>query len=144
MKTLDVINVYKVLNEAKLSKMDDSDKFKVIKAVRALRAIANDFEELVKDVQEKLKDESFAEMQAKAQKWQDEGEKTSLSIDERKSINQYFSDYSNKVDKCLKEEGEKDNELTFEKLTDEALDKLSSSNDWNVKTIIQVQDALCL
>ena len=144
MKTLDIISVYKVLNEAKLSKMDDSDKFKVIKAVRALRVITNDFEELVKDVQEKLKDESFEEMQAKAQKWQEEGEKTSISVEERKSINQYFNDYSNKVDKCLKEEGEKDNELTFEKLTDEAFDKLTASNDWNVKTIIQVQDALCL
>ena len=144
MKTLDIISVYKVLNEAKLSKMDDSDKFKVIKAVRALRSIANDFEELVKDVQEKLKDESFEEMQEKAKKWQEEGEKTSISVEERKSINQYFNDYSNKVDKCLKEEGEKDNELTFEKLTDEAFDKLTASNDWNVKTIIQVQDALCL
>lgn len=142
MKTKQVVEVYNTLNSAKLSKMDDKDKFLVIKAMRQLKPVFTAYEEFVKDAQEKLKGDDFEDVQTKARKWQEEGENTSLTIEERRNINIYLNDYSNKVNECLKEEVEKDNELTYEKISEEAFGKLIASNDFDVKTIMNLQDAL--
>lgn len=142
MKTKQVVEVYNTLNGAKLSKMEDKDKFLVIKAMRQLKPISTAYEEFVKDAQEKLKGDNFEDIQKKAQKWQEEGENTSLSLEERREINTYLNDYNNKVVECLKEEVEKDNELNYEKISEDAFGKLVSSNDFDVKTIMNLQDAL--
>lgn len=142
MKTKQVVEVYNTLNGAKLSKMEDKDKFLVIKAMRQLKPISTAYEEFVKDAQEKLKGDNFEDIQKKAQKWQEEGENTSLSLEERREINTYLNGYNNKVVECLKEEVEKDNELNYEKISDDAFGKLVSSNDFDVKTIMNLQDAL--
>ena len=55
MTTNTVLSVYKLLNDSKLTKMEDKDKFIVIKAVRKLKPIAADFDDFQKDAQEKLK-----------------------------------------------------------------------------------------
>lgn len=142
MKTKQVVEVYNTLNGAKLSKMEDKDKFLVIKAMRQLKPISTAYEEFVKDAQEKLKGDDFEDIQKKAQKWQEEGESTSLSLEERREINTYLNGYNNKVVECLKEEVEKDNELNYEKISEDAFGKLVSSNDFDVKTIMNLQDAL--
>ena len=142
MKTKQVVEVYKLLNEAKISKMEDKDKFLVIKAMRQLKPIFTSYEEFVKDAQEKLKGDDFEENQKKAQQWQTEGEKTTLSLEERVHLNTYFSDYTKKVNACIHEEEEKDNELTYERLTEDAFGKLIASNDFDVKTIMVLQEAL--
>lgn len=142
MKTKQVVEVYNTLNGAKLSKMEDKDKFLVIKAMRQLKPISTAYEEFVKDAQEKLKGDDFEDIQKKAQKWQEEGENTSLSLEERREINTYLNGYNNKVVECLKEEVEKDNELNYEKISEDAFGKLVSSNDFDVKTIMNLQDAL--
>ena len=142
MKTKQVVEVYNTLSSAKLSKMEDKDKFLVIKAMRQLKPISTAYEEFVKDAQEKLKGDDFEDIQKKAQKWQEERENTSLSLEERREINTYLNGYNNKVVECLKEEVEKDNELNYEKISEDAFGKLVSSNDFDVKTIMNLQDAL--
>ena len=143
MKTLQVVEVYNTLNGAKLTKMEDNDKFLVIKAMRQLKPIATAYEDFVKDAREKLKGEEFDDMQKKAQKWQEEGEKTTLTVEERIKVNTYLTGYANKVNECAKEEAEKENELSYEKLTEDAFGKLIASNDFDVKTIMLLNDALC-
>lgn len=142
MKTKQVVEVYNTLNGAKLSKMDDKDKFLVIKAMRQLKPIATAYEEFAKDAQEKLKDEDFEDIREKARKWQEEGENTSLSLEERRGINTYLNGYNNKVVECLREESEKDNGLAYEKISEDAFGKLVASNDFDVKAIMSLQDAL--
>lgn len=143
MKTKQVVEVYNVLGSAKLTKMDDKDKFAVIKAMRQMKPVATGYEDFVKDAQEKLKDERFEEMRVKAQKWQEEGGKTTLTMDERIELNAYFGVYNNRVDECVKEEQEKEAELGYERLSEEAFGKLISSNDFDVSTILMLEDALC-
>ena len=57
MKTIEITNIFAVLNEAKLTKMEDADKFKVIKALRAIKPIAKGYEDFVEDAKNKLKGE---------------------------------------------------------------------------------------
>lgn len=67
MKTSKIVSVYKTMNDSKLTKMEDADKFKVIKALRAIKPISEGYEEFVKLTHEKLKDDKMEEMQKKAQ-----------------------------------------------------------------------------
>lgn len=143
MKTKQVVEAYNALNSAKLTKMEDKDKFLVIKAIRQLKPISTAYEEFVKDAQEKLKDEQFNDNVEKAKKWQEEGEKTTLTMDERMAMNAYFTAYNKRVDECVKEEKEKDVELSYERLTDDAFLKLLSSNDFDVNTIMLLNEVLC-
>ena len=71
MKTSKIVSVYKTMNDSKLTKMEDADKFKVIKALRAIKPISEGYEEFVKLTHEKLKDDKMEEMQKKAQHWQE-------------------------------------------------------------------------
>ena len=137
MKLGDMVFAFRLLNGAKLSKMDDVDKFKVIKATRAFRTTAKDFDEFLKDAQEKLKPENFEEMQESAKNMKD------LSEEDKAKVNTFFSDYQKKIELCIEEETKKDIETVFEKLSEDAFGKLVSSNDFTVNDIMVLQDALC-
>ena len=137
-----VLNVYNLINEAKISKMDDADKFKMIKIARALKPVATSFEDFKKDAGEKLKGENHDKMVEKAQQWQAEGEKTTLTEAERIEINKYFNDYNNKIVECLKEEAAKENELDFEPLGEEAFGKRVASNDWTLGQITAIEEVV--
>lgn len=142
METRKAVETYNTLNTAKLTKMEDKDKFLVIKAMRQLKPIATAYEDFAKDAQEKLKGEDFDTIRKQAQQWQEEGESTTLTLDERRHINLYLNDYNAKVAECLKEEAAKDSPTTFERLSEEAFGKLIASNDWTVETIMKLHEAL--
>lgn len=142
MKTIDIVKAYRIINDAKLTKMEDADKFKVIKATRQLKPVATSFDEFVKEAQERLKPEDWDGMQKKARKWQEDGDKSTLTVEERREINRYFTDYNAKVEECVKEEAEKEPELTYERLSEEAFGKFIASNDYDVRTIIELENIL--
>lgn len=148
MKTIAITNVYAILNEAKLTKMEDADKFKVIKALRVIKPIAKGYEDFVEDAKNKLKDEKYEDMSNKAQDWNkaNKGKKANeLSqddIDTLNDINSYFADYNKRIEECLKEEAEKEVEVEFEKLSEDAFCKLVSSNDWTCSQILSLSDVI--
>ena len=148
MKTIEITNIFAVLNEAKLTKMEDADKFKVIKALRAIKPIAKGYEDFVEDAKNKLKGEDFDNMSEKAQAWNKDnqgkkvGELAQEEIDNLNAINTYFAEYNKRVEACVKEEAEKEVELTFDKLSEEAFGKLVASNDWTCGQIMALSDAV--
>ena len=148
MKTIEITNIYAVLNEAKLTKMDDADKFKVIKALRVIKPIAKGYEDLIEEAKNKRKGDDHDKVTEKAQDWNKDnqgkkvGELTQEQIDELNAINKYFSDYNSRVENCVKEEAEKEVELTFDKLNEEAFGKLVASNDWTCGQIMALSDAV--
>ena len=148
MKTIEITNIYAVLNEAKLTKMDDADKFKVIKALRVIKPVAKGYEDFVEEAKNKLKADDHDKMTEKAQAWNKDnqgkkvGELTQEEIDNLNAINTYFAEYNKRVENCLKEEAEKEVELTFDKLSEEAFGKLVASNDWTCGQIMALSDAV--
>lgn len=137
-----ILSVYNLINDAKLTKMDDEDKFRMIKIIRVLKPVATNFEDFKKDASEKLKGENHEEMLEKAQKWQTEGENTTLTENERIEINKYFTDYNNKIVECLKEEAKKENELDYEPLGANAFGKFVASNDWTLGQITAIEEVI--
>ena len=137
MKLGDVVFAFRLLNGAKVSKMDDADKFKVIKAMRVFRTTAKDFDEHLKATQEKLKPDNFEEMQKMAENMK------ALSEEDKAKLNTFFSDYQKSIEACIEKDTKEEIETVFEKLSEDAFGKLVSSNDFTVNDIITLQDALC-
>lgn len=138
MKKEDVLKGYAIVNDAKLTKLDDIAKFKVIKACKVMKPIVTELQDFEKDAREKLKGENHEAMIKQAEQWREEGENTTLTIDERKALNKYFEEYNEKVTKCLVDELQSDLDATWEKLSEEELKKFVASNDWNVQQTIAV------
>lgn len=137
-----IMSVYNLISDAKLTKMEDGDKFKMIRMIRAFKPVVTNFEDFKKVASEKLKGENHDYMLEKAQQWQAEGEKTTLSESERIEINRYFNDYNNKIIECLKEEAQKENELDYEPLGAGAFGKFVASNDWTLGEIAAIEEVI--
>lgn len=143
MKTSTIIEVYQLLNSAKLTKMESKEKFQVIKIMRAMKPVAEEWDSFVKTIDEKLKGENHEEILAKAQQWQKEGDKTTLSLDERMAVNEYFSKFDHERRQLVASEQSKEVNIIFDKMTEEAFERLVDSNDFNVGQILALQEAIC-
>ena len=142
MKKIEILEAYSLINEAKLSKLDIGAKIKIIKACKEMKPVVEQLQDFEKDARKKLEGDNHKEIVELVQKWQEEGENTTLTIDERKNINKYLADYNNRVNLCLKEEMDEIVELCFEKLSDSELEKFIDSNDWTVNQTIIVTSIL--
>jgi uncharacterized protein YnzC (UPF0291/DUF896 family) len=129
MKLKQLIAAYKMLGEAKVTKLDFTEALKIIKARKAMRPFAEEYDAFLKDCQEKFKPEYWDEVQAKAQKWE------SLTDDEKKDLNIVLMEYNNKINNAVLEELEKEVEVTVEKLNEDALTNLLQENGWKTKDL---------
>lgn len=149
MKTIDIVNAYNVLNAAKLTKLADADKFTVIRAMRALKPIHTDYEEAVKDAQERLKPEGWDDLQRRAADWNathKDKKLTDLTPEERTTldgINAAYRDYTSKVEECIRDIAETEKTLDYTRLSQDAFGKLLESNpEWKMQEILAVADVL--
>ena len=134
-KVKDVVSAYKVLGDAKVVKLEESEVIKVIKARKAMRPIADDYDAFLKDCQEKFKPEGWDEIQKKLQQWQQEGENTTLTEAERIELNKAVIGYQKKIDAALKDELKREVELNIEPLKDESATKMLVENGWEVRVL---------
>ena len=133
-KVDNIVSLYNVLKEAKLTKLADADKYTIIKILRKLRPTAEKFEEDKKEAQEKLKPENWDEIVEKANLLRKENNSNRLTADE--------VEYFVKVNECLGEELEKEVEIDIPTINEEAFEKLMASNDWEAKTALFVADEI--
>lgn len=129
MKVKEIVDCYKTLGEAKVTKLSEADVVKIVKARKTLRPHAEDFEAFLKDCQEKFKPTDFDKVQEKAQKWD------SLTNEEKIEVNKVLIDYQKKLNDAILDEQEKEIEVTLEKLEDGAGSKLIQENSWEVKKL---------
>lgn len=142
MKLKQIVAAYKVLGEAKVTKLDEKEVIKVVKARKAMRPHADEYEAFLKDVQEKFKPENWDDVQSKVQKWQQEGESTTLTEAERTQVNKVLIEYQKKVETAVKEELEKELELSIDKLSEESATKLLVENGWELKKLDEIEVVL--
>lgn len=141
-KVKNIVEAYKVLGEAKVTKLEESEVIKVVKARKAMRPIADDFESFLKDVQEKFKPENWESIQKKVAQWQKEGETTSLTEEERIEINKTLASYQNSINKALNDELEREVEINIETLKEESATKLLTENGWELKKLDEIEVVL--
>ena len=150
MKVIDIVTAYAALSGAKLSKLEDKEKFALIRAMKALKPIHNDYEDFVKDARERLKPDDFDARQQEAEQWNaaHKGQKmadlTPKEQQRLEDINRYFADYTQQVEECVKDEAQKDVSPDYARLAEGAFGRLLESNpDWTMDRIVLLSDVLC-
>ena len=152
-KTNDILAAFNIINAAKYSSLEDKDKVKVWKIARALKPVATKFKEDTEDAAEKLKPEvkgGYDEMLMKAQEFermqQDKDvdkEKLPITATEYSKFIEKFQKYQKLLFDALKEFSEKEVELEFEPLDEDAFGKLMASNEWKMDQVLALADIIC-
>jgi len=144
-KTEKVLSAYRVLSTAKYSKMSDEDKIKVWKIARTLKPVADKFEDDSKDASEKFKPEGFDENLRKAQEYERvtkdkdaDASKLEMGAAEYGGFIKELQKYNKIVGDAIKEFADKEVELEFEKLTEDAFGKLMASNEWTMEQAMEI------
>lgn len=127
-----IVTAFRVINSAKLTKMETPERFALICKTRQLKKVSEDFDGLLKDTQEKLKPEGFDAIAEKVQ-----GRKETTP-EEAAAWKKYQKDINDCVDTELKKEVE----IEIEPLSSESFERFVESNDFSVGEIIAVQDVI--
>ena len=145
LKTEKVLSAYRVISTAKYSKLDDADKIKVWKIAKAMKPVATQFEEDSKDAAEKMKPtEDFADRLQKAQEYErmlranEDISKSPMGAAEYDAFLKEFQKYNQLVTDAVKEFADKEVELEFEGLNDDAFGKLMASNEWTMEQVMEI------
>lgn len=126
------IITYRILNNAKMGKMEDEAKFTLIKILKELKPIAQGYDDFLKDVAEKLRPDGFDKIQAKIQA------KEKLEIDEQRKVEKFNND----VENCLKDELQKECEFSFPQLDENGFKGLLASNDFSTAEAMSLYDVI--
>ena len=149
LKTDHVLKAYNIISQAKYTKLDDADKIKVWKIARALKPIATRYDEDTKDAAEKLKPDGFDENLRKAQAYErvakdKDADASGLEMgaaEYGKFIGE-LQKYNRLVNDAVREFADKEVELTFDALSEEAFTKLMNSNDWTMAQALAVGEII--
>lgn len=148
-KTEKVLGAFNVLNTAKYAKMDDADKIKVWKIARAMKPIATKFDEDSKDAAEKLKPEGFDDDLRKAQEYERvtkdkdaDASKLEMGAAEYGEFIQKLKEMNKLVADALKEFANKEVDIDFEPISEDAFTKLMASNDWTMEQAVMIGELI--
>lgn len=143
LKKASIIAAEASLSGAKLTNMTFAEKKPIILIAHKFKEVKEDFEKLVKDVEDKLKGDSHDQMVEKLTKWQQDGEKSKLTNEEKAEINRYINKFNTERNSILNEELEKEAEgLEFEQITEEVFGKFLDGNDLAIKDILVLQETI--
>ena len=144
-KTEKVLAAYNILNAAKYTKLDDADKVKVWKIARTLKPIATKFDEDSKDAAEKMKPEGFGDNLAKAQEYERvtkdadaDTSKLQMGASEYSKFIEELKKYNKLVSDAVREFADKEVEVEFELLSEEAFGRLMASNEWTMEQTVEI------
>lgn len=124
----EAVTAYRILSEAKFSKIKDGDRFSAMKLMKALKGVAVPYDDYLKDVRERLKPEGFDALQGKEK----------LTPEEIKLITKYERD----IDECMKPELDKEVKLDFSLLSEEGMKGLLESNDFTFGQACSLYDLI--
>lgn len=148
-KTEKVLGAFNVLNTAKYAKMDDADKIKVWKIARALKPIATKFDEDSKDAAEKLKPEGFDDDLRKAQEYERvtkdkdaDASKLEMGAAEYGEFIKKLKEMNKLVADALKEFANKEVDIDFDPISEDAFTKLMASNDWTMEQAVMIGELI--
>ena len=148
LKTSEVLNAFNVLNAANYKQLDDADKIKLWKIARVMKPIAKQFEDDTRDASEKFKPDGIDGQLEKAREYEAKlkagnTDKLPMTQEEYEAfIHGPWAKFSQLVNKAVKDFGEKDVEMEFEPLTEEAFGKLMASNDWTIERVMTLGDLI--
>ena len=151
-KTEKILEVFNILNGAKYAKLEDGDKVKLWKVTRKLKPIAVQFEDDTKDACEKFKEgfENLDERLQNAQEFEAAQRNPDADVSGLKMgaaehdefIKGDWNEYNKLVGKAVKEFAEKEVEVEFEEISEDAFAKLMASNNWTFGQVCALEEII--
>lgn len=142
-----IINVYPMLNDASLGKMEVVDRFVFIKALRPLKKIYTEYSDFREDAVNRLKPENYEKIVENVQRFNQMGQEEREAALKDKEITdalQANGEFNLNIEMCFRDELAREIELEIAPLSEDAFGKLMESNQqWNAGQIIELQDLLC-
>lgn len=136
LKTEDILNTYELLKNVDYQKLEDSDKVKVWKAVRQLKPVADQYEDAQQDAVKNLVPEDFTDNLRKAQAYEQQkaagAKELPMTEKDYKAFIVEFQKYNKLLTDALQEQKDKEHEIEYEPLTEDALGLLVVSNNWSL------------
>lgn len=148
-KTNEILAVYQIIGSAKYGKMTDEDKIKAWKIARKLKPVATKFDEDSKDAADKLKpSEDFEDKLRKAQEYErlKKEQKPTIDVMTTADFEAFIAElnkYNDLVKKAVDEFGQKEVEVEFEPLGEDAFCKLITSNEWTFGQVTLLGEFVC-
>lgn len=136
MKIKEAVSLYKILGEAKVSNLEESEIIKIVKVRKVLRSVVEEYEAFFKDAQDKFKPNDFEEVQNKIQRWNE------LTDEEKIAVNKSIKLYEAKINATVNEEAERELDIKVDKLTDDSITKLLKQNDWSISKLDEMSPML--
>lgn len=143
LKTSSIVSAFNLLNTAKLTKMEDSDKIRLVRVMRKFKPLFEEFNTAVKDAQEKLKPEGYDERFRKAQIYEVKNEESGMTEEEYTAFIDEFKQANKLIQEAVNDIALKDTELDLETLSEDAFGKFIASNDWTMEQIVLLSEVLC-
>lgn len=136
MKLKEIVSTYKLLGEAKVMNLSEEEVLAIVIARKKMRNLVLEYDEYLKDVQDKFRPDNFDELVTKAQNWDE------LSKEDQQSISLQLKEYEKKVNNIVKDELNKIIELDIQPLSEECLAKLIKMNGWSINKIDELSAVL--
>lgn len=151
-KTKEVLVAWQVLGQAKYDKLDNDQKVHVFHIGQQLKPIATAFSDYSADAAEKMQPSAdFQERWDKAKVYETmtanpkaDMEQLPMGPAEYKEfmVKEYFP-FDRLWKKAIKDEGDKEVDLTFDPISEEVLFALADANKWNVDQTTAVAAVVC-
>lgn len=150
LKTKEILSAHQVLGTAKYEKLEDADKIRVWKIARQMKPIATKFDEDAKDAAEKMKpSDDFTERLQKAQEYEQmirkpdlDAQKLPMGAAEYDEFIKELRKYNKLVDDAVREFADKEVELDFEPVSEDAFGKLMASNQWTMAQAVELGEMI--
>lgn len=150
LKTKEILSAHQVLGTAKYEKLEDADKIRVWKIARQMKPIATKFDEDAKDAAEKMKpSDDFTERLQKAQEYEQmvrkpdfDAQKLPMGAAEYDEFIKELRKYNKLVDDAVREFADKEVELDFDPVSEDAFGKLMASNQWTMAQAVELGEMI--
>lgn len=135
LKTLEIVNAYHLLGNAKYSKLEDADQLKVWRLSRLMKPIAKEAEEAQQDALSSLIPDEFRQKVQKAQEYAEAkkaGIKEGLPMTDKEYVEYLteFRKYNILVGKAFDEVLQKEVTIEYEPLSEDVVGLLVTCNEW--------------
>ncbi len=135
LKTLEIVNAYQLLGNAKYNKLDDAEQIKIWKLSRLMKPIAKEAEEAQQDALQSLVPDEFRQKVQKAQEYTEArkaGIKDNLPMTDKEYVEYLteFKKYNILVGKAFDEVLQKEVTIDYEPLSEDTVGLLVTCNEW--------------
>jgi hypothetical protein len=137
LKTLEIVNAYQLLGNAKYNKLEDADQLKVWRLSRLMKPIAKEAEEAQQDALSSLIPDEFRQKVQKAQEYAEAKkagikDKDGLPMTDKEYVEYLteFRKYNILVGKAFDEVLQKEVTIEYEPLSEDTVGLLVTCNEW--------------